>query len=227
MMYVPLLLGHRGDRLAAPENTLSAFDLAMTNGCDGVEFDVRLSADSQAIIVHDPDVSGTSVALNSFGTLASLNPQLRGNDRIPRLEDVISRYAASAFLDIELKVPGLESAVVAQVKGNPPRCGYVVSSFLPEVLDTLSRQDPTIPLGFICEDPKMLLRWREMPVDYVIPKYDLVAARLVNEVHDAGRKILVWTVNDTSTMIHLAEMQVDGIISDDSRLMVQTLRRRN
>ena len=224
MMHTPLLLGHRGDRRAAPENTLAAFDLAMANGCDGFEFDVRLSADSQAIIFHDPDVSGTPIALNSFDMLLNLNRPKQSNECIPRLVDVIRRYTADAFLDIELKVPGLESAVVAQLKENPPQRGYVVSSFLPEVLDAISRQDTTVPLGFICEDPRALLHWRELPAEYVIPKYDLVGTGLVHEVHRAGRKVIVWTVNDPPTMRHLAEIQVDAVISDDTRLMVQTLR---
>ncbi|MCU1303492.1 MAG: glycerophosphoryl diester phosphodiesterase, partial [Candidatus Sulfotelmatobacter sp.] len=50
----PLLLGHRGVRAekSIPENSLPSFDLALAQGCDGFEFDVRLSADGQAVICH-------------------------------------------------------------------------------------------------------------------------------------------------------------------------------
>jgi glycerophosphoryl diester phosphodiesterase len=207
----------------APENTVSAFDLALANGCDGFEFDVRLTADCQAIIFHDPDISGNPVATCSFEILSNLNGPRQFGERILRLEDVISRYAASAFLDIELKVPGLEATVVSQLKEHPPQRGYVVSSFLPEVLEAVRRHDTTVPLGYICEDPGMLLHWRGLSVEYVIPKVDLVSLELVDELHRSGRKVLVWTVNDPSAMRRLAEGQVDGIISDDTRLLVQTL----
>jgi len=226
-MHTPLLLGHRGDSRAAPENSIAAFELAMANGCDGFEFDVRLSADSQAVVFHDPDILGRSIACNSFEVLSKVDRPEDSKNQILRFEEVIRRYAAGAFLDIELKVPGLESAVLTELKQNPPQRGYVVSSFLPEVLNTLSRRNETVPLGFICDDPRMLSRWRMLPAEYLIPKYDLVDAQLVREVHRAGRKVLVWTVNDPVMMRDLADIQVDGIISDDTKLMVQILRPKN
>jgi glycerophosphoryl diester phosphodiesterase len=59
---MPLLLGHRGARHYAPENTLDAFDLALAHGCDGFEFDVRMSADHHPIIVHDPNLRDVVIA---------------------------------------------------------------------------------------------------------------------------------------------------------------------
>jgi glycerophosphoryl diester phosphodiesterase len=50
----------------------------------------------------------------------------------------------------------------------------------------------------------------------------LVTLRLVKEVHDAGKKLLTWTVNDRKTMLRLADWKVDGIVSDDTKLLAQT-----
>ncbi len=58
----PLLLGHRGARRAAPENTLEAFDLALAHGCDGFEFDVRMTRDGRCVICHDPRLRGREIA---------------------------------------------------------------------------------------------------------------------------------------------------------------------
>jgi glycerophosphoryl diester phosphodiesterase len=57
----PLLLGHRGTCRSASvrENTFNAFNLALTRGCDGFEFDVRLTADRVAVVCHDPEYRGT------------------------------------------------------------------------------------------------------------------------------------------------------------------------
>src|SRR5215471_5790186 len=100
----PLLLGHRGARATKtiPENTIASFDLALRHGCDGFEFDVRLTAEGECLICHDPAIRGVEVA------------EAKKNDfpEQPTLEEVLDRYAGKAFLDIELKVAGLEDRAV-------------------------------------------------------------------------------------------------------------------
>lgn len=186
---------------------------------------MRLTLDARAIVFHDAKISGVSIASNTLGTLAALDHMREAGDQLSLLEDVIHRYAGTAFLDIELKVPGLESKVITLLRQKPVERGYVVSSFLPDVLETLAEQDPNLPLGFICDSRHVLQRWRELPALYVIPKYRLVSADLLDACHGAKRKVLVWTVNKPSTMYEMADLHVDGIISDDTKLMVETLRR--
>lgn len=211
----PLLLGHRGARAvkSIPENTFESFDRALSDGCDGFEFDVRLTADGEAVICHDPRFQGFEIAK----TAASRFPQL------PRLEDVLSRYQEKAFLDIELKVSGLEETIILLLAKCPPRRGFVVSSFLPEVLLVLSSKKPQIPLGLICETSKQLLRWRDLPIQYVMPHHKLVTTSLVSEIKSAGKKIMVWTVNDSTAMKRWHDLGIDGIISDDTSLLRRML----
>ena len=218
-----LLLGHRGDRLRERENTIAAFDRALENGCDGFEFDVRLTLDAQAIVFHDEKIRGRSIASSPFSELAALDHACAAGHRVCLLEDVIARYASSAFLDIELKVPGLESKVIELVKRYRWKSGYVVSSFLPGVLESLAERDRHLPLGFIVQSRHLLPHWRKSPAQYLISNYRLVSADLIEACHDADRKILVWTVNQPSSMRRLADLGVDGIISDDTKLMVATL----
>ncbi len=129
----PLLLGHRGARAfrQIPENTLASFELCLRHGCDGFEFDVRLSADGQAVICHDASVGGMKIE-----DAASENLPL------PTLEDVLRQFAPRAFLDIELKVAGLGLRTLAELRKHPPQKGYVVSSFLPDVLAAIHDLDP-------------------------------------------------------------------------------------
>src|ERR1700722_5883250 len=119
----PLLLGHRGLRsrsFSVRENTIAAFDSALQHGCDGFEFDVRLTADKRAVICHGARFAGITIARAARTRLQVL----------PLLEAVLARYASRAFLDIELKVPGLESYLLREISKFPPQHGYVVSSFL-------------------------------------------------------------------------------------------------
>jgi glycerophosphoryl diester phosphodiesterase len=212
----PLLLGHRGARArkSIPENTFASFDQALADGCDGFEFDVRLTADGCALVCHDAHSGGVEIASASRPQTLSL----------PRFEEVIARYHARAFLDIELKVSRLEKTAVTALKEHWPERGFVVSSFLREVVLAMHAEDAAIPVGLICETPEELLRWTDLPIQYVIPHHKLVDARLVQEVQRAGKKILMWTVNSRAEMEKFRDWGVDGIISDDTSLLARTLR---
>ena len=210
-MQRPLLLGHRGARAvqSIPENSLASFDRALADGCDGFEFDVRLTADGEAVVWHDEDFNGFDIARTPRKDLAGL----------AGLEQVLERYQQSAFLDIELKVAGLEELVLALLEKRTPEHGFVVSSFLPEVLRSLRERSSELPLGLICETQAQLRRWKEIDVEYVIPHYKLVDANLTRLLKGAGKKILVWTVNSAKQMRRLADAGIDGIISDDTELL--------
>jgi len=210
----PLLLGHRGARAesSVPENTSDSFDLALAQGCDGFEFDVRLTADGQAVVCHGATSRGVSIAECSSRNLA-----------LPRLHDILARYRQRAFLDIELKVAGLEKIAADLLRELAPTRGFVVSSFLVEVLRTLHGMDSSIPLGLICETRAQLDLWRQLPIEYVIPHHTLAGRNVIDELRKADKKILVWTVNAAGDMKRLGKLGVDGIISDNPKLLARTL----
>ncbi len=209
----PLLLGHRGARASkqVPENTLASFELCLAHGCDGFEFDVRRSADGVAVICHDPAVRGLRIESTAASELA-----------LPTLDQVMRRFSAKAFLDIELKISGIERALIAALRQHPPRQGYVVSSFLPEVLAELYTLDPDIPLGFLY-DRQSQLPLPALPFAWMIPHFKLVDQKLIEEVHASGQKIMIWTVNRAADMSRLADWGADAIISDETELLVQSL----
>ena len=210
----PLLLGHRGARAckSIPENTPASFDRALADGCDGFEFDVRFTSDGQAVVCHDPVFQDPK-----FGGFELARTAAQQLPTLPRLQDVLARYPG-VFLDIELKVPGLQKIVIEVLKSREDR-RFVVSSFLPEALQTLHAADATIPLGLICETQVQLLAWNQLLVQYVIPHRSLVDQDLIRRIHAAGNRILVWTVNLASEMKRFADWGVDGIISDDTELL--------
>ncbi|MFZ0561293.1 MAG: glycerophosphodiester phosphodiesterase [Terriglobales bacterium] len=211
----PLLLGHRGARASRhiPENTLASFELCLQHGCDGFEFDVRLSADGRAVICHDATSGGMSIAMTAAESLG-----------LPALEDVVQQFATRAFLDIELKVAGLERQAIAALLAHTPQKGFVVSSFLPDVLAAVRDIDSAIPLGFLCDNRDQLRGWRETPADWVIPHFKLAEAGLIEQVHAAGNKVMVWTVNRDARIREFAEWGVDAIISDETELLVRSRR---
>ncbi|HJW98975.1 MAG TPA: glycerophosphodiester phosphodiesterase [Terriglobales bacterium] len=212
----PLLLGHRGVRglKSIRENTIAAFDRAIADGCDGFEFDVRLTRDGVAVIWHDTKMRLIKIA---HATAAKLS-------RLPQLQEVLVRYQNTAFLNIELKVAGVEELTVKLLRQHPPRRGCVISSFLPEVLRSLHALDPQIALGMICEKESQLSVWDKLPIDYVMVDRKLVSRDVLEQLKTRSKRVFVWTVNDAEEMQRLAELGLDGIISDKTALLCQTLR---
>ena len=212
----PLLLGHRGARAShhIPENTLASFELCLEHGCDGFEFDVRRSVDGAAVVCHDSVVREMEIAGTVGVDLA-----------LPSFKSVLQEFGSRAFLDIELKVSGLERETADLLSANQPGRGYVVSSFLPEVLETLHRLDATIPLGFIYDEPEQLERWRELPVEWVIPKLTLAGRALIEEIHAARKKAMLWTVNTYDELEKCSAWGADALISDETAAVAKTLTR--
>jgi glycerophosphoryl diester phosphodiesterase len=201
----PILLGHRGARgeRSVAENTLESFDLALAQGCDGFEFDVRLSGDDQAVICHDAEFLGRCIVRSSAERLA-----------LPLLAEVLQRYHASAYLDIELKVPGIERRVLDLLRSFPLVRGGMISSFLPEVLTRLRALHSPIPLGLICESKAQFRMWPEGQADYAVLHRKLLSQQILSSLRHSGKGGVVWTVNSVAEIQRFAEWGVDGIIGD-------------
>jgi len=226
----PLLLGHRGVRPTGflrlkndlpRENSIPAFEYALTRGCDGLEFDVHHTLDGRNVLWHDPEYCGREIAATSFNNLAGsrgIHPAC--------LEDVLRQFGQRAFLDIELKTGGGEESMLAALEADAPQRGFVISSFLPNVLQRLRELRSDLPLGFICDRKEALFHWRELSIQVVLPHNSLVRPELVTVVHRRSMQLITWTVNEPDRMRQLADWGVDGIISDDPKLLYQTFHSR-
>jgi glycerophosphoryl diester phosphodiesterase len=209
----PLLLGHRGARKYAAENSIAAFDLALEHGCDGFEFDVRYTRDARCVICHDPLYQRRRIAYRSFDEL-----------NLPGAEEIIRKYSSRAFLDVELKVPG-DSGPVLRSLAEAKAEHYIITSFLSEVVRSIAAVNPQVPLGLICESPKQLRAWSGLPIHAVMMNWRLADKSTVDEIHSAGKQVFVWTVNKRREMERLNNVEVDGLISDDTKLLVEMFKK--
>lgn len=207
----PLLLGHRGASRYAPENTVAAFELALRHGCDGFEFDVRYTRDARSVICHNP-----------FYRRRRIEKHLLSQFELPTADEVIRDFVDRAYLDIELKVPGEAEAILRALDAADGE-SFVISSFLPDVLKSVHASAKKIPLGLICENVRQLRRWDSLPIDVVMVHRKLAKNELIEELHSAGKRIFVWTVNRPTEMRRLAELGVDALISDDTLLLARVL----
>jgi glycerophosphoryl diester phosphodiesterase len=138
-----LSFGHRGVPVREPENTLLGFRAALALGADGVELDLRLTADGAVVVLHDPLLDRTTdrrgavseLTLSEVREARVLMPDGRpSGEVVPTLEDVLSTLPAGCLLNLELKATPtdgrrLASAVAGLLRGSPRRPDVILSSF--------------------------------------------------------------------------------------------------
>jgi glycerophosphoryl diester phosphodiesterase len=222
-----LVIAHRGASAEAPENTLASFSLALEQGCDMIELDVRLSRDGEVVVCHDSHLgrlAGLGRRVEAM-TLAELRQvDVGGGQRIPSLADVLSLVAGRAGLDVEMKTRSttrdrLATAVGELVHGWPGT--LVVSSFDTKAIECLGGLRPELAVAPIYDAGAS--PGTGEPYPYAIVEHSLATASFVTRCHRAGRRVLVWTVDDADRMRELQAIGVDGICSNRPALLRQVL----
>lgn len=164
-----LIIGHRGASAHAPENTLAAFEQALDNGADGIEFDVRLALDGVPVVVHDASLQRTTLRDGLVESLGSeelrsldagtwfnhLHPQLAREEftreRIPTLAQVFENFGARArvlYVEMKCDVPALHAplarSVVELTRAHSLSDRVVVKSFAHDSIREIKRLAPEI-----------------------------------------------------------------------------------
>jgi glycerophosphoryl diester phosphodiesterase len=217
---------HRGSPDPASgigENTLAAFARARDLGADGVELDVRLTADGALAVHHDPVVEGGEpIADRRAADLPPSVPLLA--DALDACEGLrvnieIKNLPAEPGFDPDHRVAGL---VADLVMATDRVATVVVSSFWPDTLEAVHRACPELATGLLVAhwpDPLTLV-----PVALarrctaLHPFVTLVSGPLVAAAHDAGLSLAAWTVNDPTQLTSMDALGVDTVITDDVAL---------
>jgi len=240
MKLLPSLLGHRGARDEAPENTLAGFTRAAELGARWVEFDVKLTGDDRLILMHDDTLERTTsgsgaVADTSWETISALDAGAWfdarfAGERVPLLSEALLRLGELGLgANIEIKpCPGREAesgrAVAREVAASwptqlPPP---VLSSFEADSLAAARDEAPDLSRGFLVGD---------LPQDWAERMAALECATLhvgqraltreqVAEVKAAGVPLMAWTINEVSRARELWSWGVDAIATDDLATLV-------
>jgi glycerophosphoryl diester phosphodiesterase len=232
----PLLLGHRGARHAAPENTFAAFDLALEEGAEGVELDVRMNASGDVIVCHDVTLervtdSKDRRAIHDLSTAECRAVRLRDGEPLPFLQDVLKWSARRrALVNIELKMdghrrPALVRAVAELAKRHPNPGDLLMSSFNALAVLAYRALAPSLASAWLLEWPPAADRaWlAHAGGSAVHPKHTLITAeRLARWKAHVGR-VHTWTVNDPVRARELAALGVDCLITDNPGSIKQAL----
>lgn len=227
-----LNIAHRGANSLAPENTLAAFRKAVELGSDGFELDVQFSKDGKLVVIHDEKVDRTT---NGKGlvkdlTLAELKELDAGSwfgpeflkEKIPTLDEVLGEFhGADLHINIEIKsgivlYPGIEKAVLAQVKERRREDSVLISSFNHYSLADCHKLNPEVRIGILYV-AGLYEPWnyaRALGCYSVHPLFYGIQAEIIQGCKKEGLAIYAWTVNDPPYMAALARGGVDAIITD-------------
>jgi glycerophosphoryl diester phosphodiesterase len=224
------ILGHRGASQQAPENTLAAFELALREGADGVELDVRLCASGEAVVFHDETLErltgrGGAVRDTPWSVLRTLQVGAAGGQApIPLLSEVLERLPRTAWINVELKAERWSESRVAEVAGALLEGGghaehVVVSSFHPLCLLRLALRYPGLRRGLLLDpdEPMALQTGLFLPLlarDAVHPPAGRFDRIDVERWHRSGREVAAWTVDDPAVAGQLREWGVDSCITN-------------
>lgn len=214
---------------------------ALDGGADGVEVDVRLTADGIPVCVHDPDLrrvawSGRQIATSNYDDLRAV--RLPGQQRVPTLDEVISLVRGRGLLILDLKAhlteqrsdaDALAAAVIAVLGGSRLRDDVVLSSFWPDVLTSVHRRAPRLPRALISgpDVPAVVALSRARAAGCVAlhPYATTVLADHGVAERAAGQRMTLrcWTVNRPVDARLLAIAGVPAVISDDPSGLRQAL----
>jgi glycerophosphoryl diester phosphodiesterase len=219
-------VAHRGASLECPENTLPAFRRALELGADAIELDVHATRDGIVVVHHDPvpcgissdpALAGRPIAELTWVELSTF--EVQPTVRIPSLGDVLTLVGERAVVYVELKGGAIEESVIATVRAGRASCA--LHSFDHDAILRASRIAPEIPRGLLfdeyVDDPAGAMR--RCGARDIWPHWSLVDTRLVDRVHEVGGSVIAWTVNDASAAATLRQLGVDGLCSDDVRIL--------
>lgn len=224
----PLIYGHRGAKAHEPENTMRAYERALSDGADGLELDVRMTCDGELVISHDDAIhfEGHDQALSISRLTGSQLKQLKPRHGLAllTLREVLEFQSRTGTrLNVELKgdvfSPGwlaAESARQIAIHGGD---GLLLSSFHLYVVYALCRLLPEIPTALLFDETQEFTQ-RCLPhallgAEALHPQASTINAQLLLRARPRARVVNTWTVNDPEQAQELAALGVDGLISDD------------
>lgn len=229
---IPRIVGHRGARGEAPENTLPAFLIARELGIDEVELDVHLSSDDQLVVIHDNTLQRTT---GEKGHVQRYTAQQLGNldarvgtpgwpspTGIPSLREVVDCCGPRMRFQFEVKSAGvrvlrrLAGQLVALIEEQQLAPRVIVTSSHTGLLRLVGDLAPGLERGYVGEYRHLhpVRRAAALGCSWVMPRYRLIDEVLMQRARQQRLKVSAWTVNDENEARRLADLGVDSIITD-------------
>ena len=225
-----VVVGHRGGPDdTAVENSMEAVEQSITAGAGYVEMDIQRTRDGQYVVFHDENFSRFTHERRAVHemTLAEIRELDLGeksngrfsNVRVPTLEELLERTRGRIGIFLELKGRSADQQMaddaVAAVKRHDMLDRVVVISLKYELITGIEERHPEVTSGFI-----YFLSFGDtahLVGDYLILEEDAATSATITQIHEAGKRAAVWTVNTEESMQKFVNWPVDAVITDRVR----------
>lgn len=208
-----LIIGHRGARGLAPENTLQSLQAGFEAGADMLEFDLRLTKDNIPILCHNSRIHGKRINRSTLHQLQAAGP-------ITTFEEVLDAFLAKVRLNIELKhiatVEPVYTLINRHIKSEVAPKQLMISSFYSRQLVDLRRLDKHIPLALLCSiNPFAFFRLnKKIHLSAVGWSKYFVTTRAIHRARQTGLLTYIHTINTIDDVEKWKAKGVDAIVTD-------------
>lgn len=224
----PEVSAHRGDSISAPENTLPAFESAIASKADYAELDVQQTKDGVIVVMHDSNLKRTTgVNKNiwevTYEELCELDAgswfsKKFVGTKIPTLEEVLELCKGEIKLNIELKPTGhevdFEKSVVDIIYENDFERDCVIASMKYSTLEKVKQYAPDLTCVYVTTVAYGSMQTLEC-ADIFSIESTFATSSMVNRLHEQGKQVYAWTVNNEDSIQSMIDVGVDNIITDN------------
>jgi glycerophosphoryl diester phosphodiesterase len=237
----PLVIAHRGASAYEPENTLRAFDLAIRQGAQMIELDLRITNDDHVVVIHDPTLNHTT---NMKGRIDSLTlAEIRRADagkgeRVPTLDETLDLTLGKVRLYLEIKDPRAASPTLRTIRERRCQSDVMLASFDIELMRRLGEEVRDTELGLILGNATFhpVVRWREafpwlafkhLNYQALCMQVELCYGYLAARARANGKKLYVWTADKERQFARMTSIGVDGIVTNKPDHLISYLNHRS
>ncbi len=219
-----LVLSHRGYHATVPENTIESFKQAVAMGVDGIETDIRLSADGKAILFHDRvSADGREVASLSRQELSDVSGY-----SVPTVEEALETIP-DVLWNLEIKSPDCVQTAKTIIERFAPSRRLLVTSFWHDIVEEF-RSSLSVECGILlAQRPfqdftvRQLLPERKK-IETIVWDFDMLDPNLIRSAREHGIRNLVYGALTVTEHLHLVEIGVDGVITDHPQFLLEMVR---
>ena len=230
------VMAHRGASTEAPENTMAAFQKAIDDMADYIELDVQLTNNGEVIVMHDSNAYRTTgvdanIVNMTYKEVKTLDAGSWFSDEyvgenVPSLKEVLELTQGKIKLNIELKPAdngtALAKNTVRLIEKYNMVNDCVITSFSESALKAVKTYNQEIKVGYILS--AAYGDFYDMKnVDFFSVNAAFLSKRTIDAIHNSGKRVYAWTVNNKEAIKNLTNKGVDGIITDNPVLARETI----
>ena len=223
---------HRGDTSIFLENTIEAFQSAVSLGYLYLETDLRETSDGKIITFHDPNlkrITGANITISETKFSDIRMRRLPSRETIPTIDELLEEFPDS-FFNMDLKVNQIEEKVLKKINSHNALERVCLGSFNSKVIKKINSLEPKILTSMGISQVIMYKFFQKKNISKLIQiptrwnGIKVITKKFIDRLHNDGLKVHVWTVNKETEMQSLIDLGVDGIMTDNASGLIKVMK---